>query len=163
FVQEEAVGQARSQLNLREDELAKAEKAMFAAKDQAGLAKARHAVDVGRKAVAAARANMTAVEARIAADLARHARPPRPDSDALARAAAKAQRLAEKYAAEEAVLRAELALADAEQAAEDKKAKPDEKARKALSDAKSKRDQARADLKAKNQAVAKDNTNYPPL
>jgi hypothetical protein len=163
FVREETLAQARSQLKAREDELAKAEKALPAAKDPSALAKARHAVEVGRKALDAARANVAAVEARVAADLARYSQPPRSDAGSLARAAAKAQRLAEKHAAVEALLRAELALADAERAAQEPKARQDGKARKAVADAKARRDQARTDLKAKGQALAKDDSNYPPL
>jgi hypothetical protein len=163
FVRDETLAQARAQLRSREDELAKADKSLAAAKDPATQGKARHAAELGRTAVVAARSNLAAVEARIAADLARFSQPPRSDSDAIARAAAKTQRLAEKHASEEALLRAELALSDADQAIQDPKAKKDEKAPKAAAEARTRRDKARADLKAKGQALAKNDASYSPL
>jgi hypothetical protein len=64
--------------------------------------------------LSAAQAKRPDLEARIAADKAKYAEPPDPAADKLAEAALKAQRQADVLTAEEAVLRAQQQLAEAE-------------------------------------------------
>jgi hypothetical protein len=77
------------------------------------LKKAEAAAALTEKHLAAARANLPALQARISADKAKYAEPPDPAADKLAEAALKAQRQADVRAAEEAVLRAQQQLAEA--------------------------------------------------
>ncbi len=86
------------------------------------LSGAAEAVDLAEKTLAAAKAYLPAVEARIAADRAKFADPPDPNYEQLADAARKAERQAGILKANESVQRAELEL---KQALE--KQPPDEK------------------------------------
>ncbi|MFO0891647.1 MAG: DUF1553 domain-containing protein [Isosphaeraceae bacterium] len=163
FVQEETLAQARSDLRTREDELARSRKAAADAKDGASRSKAAPALQLAEAARTAANQALIALEARIAADRARYASPPAAGAPALAQTAAKAERLADLRRGEEALLRAELALADAESAASDQKSKELAKLRKAAAEAKTKRDQARAELKTRQQALRTAGGSYSPL
>jgi hypothetical protein len=80
------------------------------------LKKAEAAAALSEKHLAAARAKLPDLEARIAADKAKYAEPPDPAADKLAEAALKAQRHADVLTAEEEVLRAQQQLAEAESA-----------------------------------------------
>jgi hypothetical protein len=162
FVQEESLTQARADLKAREHELVKADKALAETKVPAELLRARLDREIAETARIAASRSLIALQVRIAADRARYASPPPADAAALALAAAKAERVADVHRGEEGLLRAELALAEAETAAQDKKAKEPEKLRKAAALAKTKRDQARADLKSRRQAL-RGNAPYSPL
>ena len=86
----------------------------------------------------------------------------RPGPSRLARpAAAKAQRLPTKHAAEEALLRAELALADAEQAAQEPKAKRPRAARPPPTP--SQADQARPTSRRRARRCRRTTRTIPPL
>jgi mono/diheme cytochrome c family protein len=163
FFQDEALARAKADLEARKSELSRAETSLSAAKNPADLNKARGAAELARKSCAAAGANLVSLEARSEADRARFAQPTRADAPALARAAAKVERLAELHRAEEALLRAELALAEVEQvnAAPNKPA--NDKTRKAAAKARTKRDQARIDLKSRRQKLEQEPTSYSPL
>jgi hypothetical protein len=163
FIHEETLAEARAYLKAREGKLAEAEKALAGAGDAVGRAKAARARDLARAARATARQNLVAVEARIAADRARYATPPEASAPALASAAAKAFRAARLRKAEEDVLRAEFALAEAEEAAAARNASRPEKLREAQADARAKRDQARAELKAEQEALRRRDGSYAPL
>jgi hypothetical protein len=163
FVQEETLAQARADLKAREAELARADQTLSSARETGPLSKARNASDLARKALQAARSNLGSLESRIAADRVRYSQPAAAEAAPLARAAAKAERVAAVHRAEEVLLRAELALADAEQVALDPKARGDDKLRKAVADARTKRDQARTELKSRRQALAQQSSNYSPL
>ena len=99
FVREEMLAKAGSDLKAREADLAKTEKDLSTAKDPAALDKARHAVELGRaRPLPRRRRALVAIEASIAADLARYSQPRHGDGGTLARTAAKARaQLAEKH------------------------------------------------------------------
>jgi mono/diheme cytochrome c family protein len=78
------------------------------------LKKAEDAAALAEKHLAAVRAKLPALEARIAADKAKYSEPSDPAVDKLAEAARKAQRQADVLTAEEEVLRAQQQLAEAE-------------------------------------------------
>jgi hypothetical protein len=160
--QDETLERARAELKTREAELAKAEQLPSSTRDPAAD-QAEAARNLARTARTAARQTLIALEARIAADRARYSSPPAPDAADLATLAAKAQRVADLRRSEETLVRAELALAQAETASADKKAKQIEKLRKDAADARTKRDQARAEVKSRQQALRLGNGTYPPL
>jgi mono/diheme cytochrome c family protein len=78
------------------------------------LKKAEAAAALAEKHVAATRARLPALEARIAADKAKYAEPPDPAADKLIEAALRAQRQADVLTAEEEILHAQQQLAEAE-------------------------------------------------
>ena len=97
--------------------------------------------------------------ARIAADAARYASPPEPDADALARKAGAAERRAAVAKADEARLRAQGKLDDAQQ-----KLKPgDEASIQAVLAAEKARDDARKALETAREALAQESPTYSPL
>ena len=97
--------------------------------------------------------------ARIAADSARYASPPEPDADALARKAGAAERRAAVAKADEARLRAQGTLDDAQQ-----KLKPGDQASiKAVLTAEKARDDARKALETARAALAQESPTYSPI
>src|SRR5262249_54711073 len=143
-----------------EEEVARARADVSAKEAAAKASKGASAATLADKDLAASRAALTAVEARVAADNARHARTPRPEADLLARLAAMAERQAQLLSAEGLVDRTE---ADAAKAHEAHKAKPGDATKKAVSDAEAKRDQARKALDRARAALAKADAAYTPL
>jgi hypothetical protein len=118
------------------------------------------AAALAEKTLAAARAIRTTVEAKIAADRARYARPPRPDAELLARLAGLAERRAAFLKADEDRLRAEQSLADARSRAP----ATDRAAQKAVADAEKKQGEARKALETARAALAgEDAPAYSPL
>jgi hypothetical protein len=162
FAQEESLARARAELQLRQDEQKKADKALADATSDA-RGKLRNGQELARKAVATARASLASLESRIAADLARYTQPARADAATLAHSAAKLEQVAGVRQAEEALFRAELALTDAEQAILDLKTKKDDKTQKALTGARAKRTEARTQLKTRQQALSTQTASYSPL
>ena len=103
------------------------------------LGKAEGAAALGEKHLAAARANLPALEARIAADKAKYSEPPDPGAEKLAEAALKAERQANVLKAQEKLLTAQQQLTEAESATRPENNKLAEKkveaARKQVEDA----------------------------
>ena len=126
WIQEEALAQARADLKARESDLARAEKAR-------GAATRCRRGDQGARTIASWQGKpLEAARSGLVVDRPAGSPPIGPGSHtgsrrcrALARAAAKAERVAEVHRAELALLQAELALADAERAAQAPKAKDD--------------------------------------
>jgi hypothetical protein len=162
LIQEESLTRARELVKARHLELARDERALKDASSNP-QGKVRNAVELARKSVAAARAGLASLEGRIAADKARYSQLPRSDASFLARAAAKLEKVADLRQAEESLLRAELALAEAESAIQDPKTKKDGKTQKVAADAKVKRDEARAALRSRQQALSTESVTYSPL
>jgi hypothetical protein len=160
FVEEETVTQARAAVKAREIDYANTEKKQAAATEPGAANKARNDLELAKKSLVAARSQLVSIERRIAADRARYSRPARPDAAELGRIASKAERVAEVHRAEEALLRSELTLAEAQRGALESKVET-AVARKA--EAKAKRDEARALLKKRRQALAQESSTYSPL
>src|SRR5207253_9138765 len=104
---------------------------------QVTLKSAQNAAAVAEKELAWARAEVPAVEARVAADQAKYSTPPDPNAEKLALAAQKAEREANLLKAEADLLRAQLQLAGAQSftGPEKIKAKKVASARKAVQSA----------------------------
>jgi hypothetical protein len=161
--QEQRLTRARAEFEAREGDRSRAEKSLALAKDPAAMNKARVELDLARKGELTASSALFALECRITADRARYSQPPRADAQELAHVAAKAERSAAVYQAEQALLGAELALVTAEQAAAGPNARSSDKARKAAAQARTKRDQARAELKSRRLALHREAKGYSPL
>ena len=156
-VREETLGKAREDIGQAETLLAKAGK--DAALKPQGDAKAVFDVALAEASVATARAQWESLLARIAADAARYASPPEPDADALARKAGAAERRAAVAKADEARLRAQGTLDDAQQ-----KLKPGDRASiKAVLTAEKARDVARKAIETAREALAQVSPNYAPI
>ena len=117
FVRDNMIAQSQRVLAARQGALIHAEHVLADAHDATEADKAQQAVALAKTGLRAAQADCEAVEARIAADIARFAQPPRPDAARLAHAAGRAERKRDLLKAEEAARQAELAyLADAKDA-----------------------------------------------
>jgi mono/diheme cytochrome c family protein len=163
WVQEESLARARSEVKANAADLAKDEKTRRTPGESTAVDKSDSQRELAARKLEAAQAELTSIERRIAADRARYATPPACNAPELARAAAKAERVADVHRAELSLLQAELALADAEAAAQSGKPKDVQSARKTLTDAKTRRDTARADLKSRRQAMFQSSATYSPL
>ncbi len=139
FVRDEILAEARA-------ELAKA------AKGSTGPAEKSHA---------AAQAALTAAEARIAAEIATHSQPARPDAPLLARLAAMAERQAAYLKAEAAFANTEASLTAAREAL---KPMPADAAKKAaVAEAEKQQTATRTTLDAARLALAKSDAAFTPL
>ena len=161
FVQDDARARAASNLQSRKDELSRAEAAVQAAIDPEARAKASNDLALARARLEAARSEQTALEARIAADRARFQEPADPHFESLARTAGKAERQAALLAAEARLLETEILLTEAERASS--QAGGDQQLAAKVSEARTARDQARADLKTRRIKAMKDEPDYTPL
>ncbi len=142
FVQEETIANARKEVETRRAELEKSPKDAIAG-----------------KSLAVAQAELTAAEARVVADNAKHAR--RPDADLLARLAALAERQAQSLHAQKALDGAEAKLAEARKSLT---LKPDDaQAKKAVSDAETREAAARKGLDVARVELARTDAAYTPL
>ena len=122
---------------------------------QAALQKAQTGMTLAEKQLVSARANVPALEARIAADNAKYANPPDPREQVLAEAARKAERHASLLKAELDLFQAQQKLTDALSSVPD-----DDKAEKA----RDKRvDAARKQLEAAQAALGQAASSYTPI
>jgi hypothetical protein len=119
FIREEAIAQATRAVLEKQAAVAVAEKTLADARDEAAAENALYSAAQAKRGLRAAGAELAAVEAAIAADVARYAEPARPDAPALVRAAARLDRTRTLLKAEDALLRAERAYHDARLAAAD--------------------------------------------
>jgi hypothetical protein len=161
FIRDEAIVQAKRSILAQKAALIAAEKTLTDARDDDDAEKAQHAVAQAKKGLKAANADLAAVEAAIAADSARYTGPPRPDTAALVRAAARLDHKRSLLKAEEALLQGETAHHKARLAAlkmpGKARATPDEK------DALSKLEKARQAVRAAHQLMSDNSPNYTPL
>jgi Protein of unknown function (DUF1553)/Protein of unknown function (DUF1549)/Planctomycete cytochrome C len=142
FVRDDMIAQTQRALLARKAALTHAEQVLADARNTPDADKAQHAVALAKTGLKAARADLEAVEARIAADIAKFAQPPRSDTATLTRAAGRLERKRGLLRAEEAVQDAKNALANAKdvkgtanaQATLAKAHKAVQAARKALTD-----------------------------
>jgi hypothetical protein len=109
---------------------------------------------VAMKGVEAAKAELAAVEARLAADAANYLHPPAANAKELSLAAGLAERKAAVVRAEQALMKAAAAVSSAQRAA------TDDKGKKALADAEKARDAAQKAVEAAQKAVETPNENY---
>jgi hypothetical protein len=126
-----------------------------AEREVATLGKPAGALAAAEKGLEAARADLASLEARLAADRARLADPPQPDAAEKARAAGKAERRLALLRAEEQLLRAEVALGEAEAAGQGKG--------QAAAQAKTRRNTARQAVKTARAALDSGKGNYTPI
>ncbi|MDR3620718.1 MAG: DUF1553 domain-containing protein [Paludisphaera borealis] len=162
-VRKTKVDAAQAELKARQDEANKADQTLAAATDPTSAARAKAGVEAARKGVEAAVANLASLTERINADDAAFSEPPAPDATARAQSAAKTERRADLHTAEWNLAKADLALADADTAVVDAKTPGLDERKKAAVAAKTQRDKARLDLKAKEQAVRQEAKAYSPL
>jgi hypothetical protein len=156
-------GEKKPRMPLRQDPLPEAQIALIGRwidqlpeeDPQVALHKAEQTVALAEKQLVWARANLPALQARIAADNAKYQKPPDPRADALAETARKADRQASLWKAEADLLRAQQKLADALHAkAADEK---EERAREKRVDA------AGEELEAAQAALARATSSYTPV
>ena len=114
-----------------------------------------------QQALELAKLERLSIEARVAAEVAKHASPPAADAPALALAAGKAERELAAFKARQAVPPAEQAVTAAQAALTPKP--DDEAAKKAVADAEAKLAAARTASDAATAAAAKDDPTYTPL
>jgi len=161
FVREDAITQSKRELLAKRAELTRAERAFAEARDPIAADQAGKAVALAKRALKAAEAGHDALQARIAADTARYATPPRPDSTVLCRAAARLERRRNLLQAEESALKAEIAVATATTAV--RKAPRDQGAVKLEAEAQTTLAAAREAVDAARKAISEDAANYAPL
>ncbi len=118
FVRALANARAKDAIAALNTALARAERALADARDAAAAERAANAVALAKKSLKAAQAFRAALDAKLAADLARYSSPPRADAAALVRVAARLDRKCALLQAEEALFKAELADFDARSAAQ---------------------------------------------
>jgi hypothetical protein len=156
-LQEHVLAQLRQRARAEIDSCQKAVDKARADSASASSTAAEGAVRLAELRHRSAESAAAALEARIAADLARHATPPDPRADELARAAAKAERQLAVHQAEAAVFQAELALAQqADRSAEAKGKEALARLEKELAAARKKLADAQA-------ALARPEPRYTPL
>ena len=163
FVATDLLAQAKAALTKAEGELRKQEESYAAVEKEladgtvkTGYAKMRQATDqveLARKTLAAAQADLPALEARVAADRAKYAEPPDPRYEDLAATARAAERQAGILKGDEHLLRAQLELAEAVGTPDPKTGKPHEKK---IAEAKKK-------LATATTALAQPATGYTPI
>lgn len=146
---------------IREEALKQARDALVVAKAEVARQKGKPGAPVVEKALAASEAAMTAMEARLAADQAKHQTPPRSDSELLARLAAIAERQA-------AFLKAGVEVARVDEklrvAAEELKSKPnDSKAKKTAADLEKQLVSLRKAYETAQEALSKTDASYTKL
>ena len=117
FIREETIVRARNAVAVQRAALVAGERALAEARDAAAADKAQHIVALAKKNLKAAQADQSALEAKIAADTARYASPPRGDAPKLIHAAARLDRKRGLLQAEAALLKAEIADLEAKNAA----------------------------------------------
>ena len=150
----ETLEAARKNLPKPDAETTSANTALENAVKQAELA-----AEIAARQLAFTQANKASLEARIAADIAKFATPPDPNSAALALAAANAERQAAFHKAQETAALAAQQLFAAQQAL-----KPDdEKTKAAVAETEKKLEAARKALEAAESALASDAPAYSPL
>jgi mono/diheme cytochrome c family protein len=120
------------------------------------LLKSEAAVALAEKELAAARAVLPALEARIVAEQAKYANPPDPNAEALAQAARKAERQAHLLKGEEDLLRAQQQLTEALSSTIPTDEKADQVREKKV-------EAARKDLEAALAALAEAKESYTPI
>jgi hypothetical protein len=154
-VRGQTLAQARADLETRLTERAAAQRSA----KEAAAQNSDKAVALADAAVAWAQANVTAVRAKIVADDARYANPPRPDADRLAREAGRADRIL-------AIAAAELALLDSQRDLEAARAglnAADQGSAMALADAAKKHAAVHARLTRARAEIDNDQPSYTPL
>jgi hypothetical protein len=158
FIREEAIARARQAVAVQRAALLAGERTLTDARDTAAADKAQHTVALAKKNLRAAEADQAAIEAKIEADFARYASPPRSDAPKLIHAAARLDRKRALAQAEVAVLKAEIADLEAKNAA-----KQPGKPKGAPPDTATPLKQAREALAAARKTVIEDAPNYSPL
>ncbi len=152
FVQQETLDKAAADVTKAETALAQAKQVESPKQDAVALAE---------KVLASATADLVAVRARIEADIARFATPPKENASQLRRSAAQAERESACRKAEEESLRAEQSLTNAKSATEI--SPDDKKAADAFAAAEKQLAAARKKLEEAHDALDKPADKYSPL
>ncbi len=158
FVREQAINRSQAAIGAQRAALAAAERALADARDPAAAENAGHTVALAKKSLKAAEADRAALDARIAADVARYSSPPGAGSAALVRVAGRLDRKRALLQAEEALLKAEMAEIEAKAAP-----KQPGKAAKPPLDTATPLKNARAAVVAARKSMNEDPAGYPPL
>jgi Protein of unknown function (DUF1549)/Protein of unknown function (DUF1553)/Planctomycete cytochrome C len=158
FVREQAKTHAEGALRAKHTALAAAERALIDARDQASAEKAGRAVAVAKKGLKAAEAFLVALDAKLAADVARYSSPARADAAALVRVAARLDRKRALLQAEEALLKAEIVDLEARSAVQSPG-----KSKAPQPDTATPLKQAREAVAAAEKSVKEDAAGYPSL
>jgi hypothetical protein len=161
FVRAEAIAHSLRDILTKRAELIRAGRAFAEARDSIAADQAGKALALAKRALRAATAGQDALAARIAADAARYAVPPRADALARARTAARLERRRNLLQSEEAEAKAEIALALATAAV--RKSPRDLGAVKLESDAQTKLAATRKAVEDARRATAESGTDYTPL
>jgi hypothetical protein len=161
FVRDELIALSQREVLIKRAELIRDERLLAEARDQLAADKAVRMVARAKKGFVAAQAGQDALLARIAADDARFATPPRSDAAARARAAARLERKRNVFQAEEAALRSDIALAEAMAGA--RKSPRDRNAVKVEAEARVKLAEARKAVENARKALSENRGDYSPL
>ncbi len=158
FVRALANARAEDAIAAGNTALASAERVLVDARDAAATEKAAHAVALAKKSLKVAQAFRAALDARLAADLARYSSPPRADAAALVRVAARLDRKCALFQAEEALLKAEIADLEGRSAAQ-----PSGKSKSPPADTATSLKKAREAVAAAQKVVREDGADYASL
>ncbi len=158
-IREQAIKRAETAITTQKVALAAAERAFANARDAVVAEKAGQAVALAKKSLKAAEADRAALDARIAADVARYRSPPRANAAALTRVAARLDRKRAVLQAEEALLKAEIADLEARTGAK----QPGEPEKTPTPDTTTPLKNAREAVAAARKLVKEDAASYSPL
>jgi Protein of unknown function (DUF1549)/Protein of unknown function (DUF1553)/Planctomycete cytochrome C len=159
FVRDQAITRTASAIAAQKASLTAAERALADARDPAAAEKAMSAIAVSKKGLKAAEADRAALDASIAADIARYSSPPRADAPALIRIAGRLDRKRALLQADEALLKAEIADLEARNAAK----QPGQPQKTPPPDTATQLKNARAAVAAARKSMNEDAASYPPL
>jgi hypothetical protein len=161
YVQEEFLAEAWREILAKRADVIRSEHELAEARDATSADKAQAAVARAKKGLRAAEAGLAEVQAKVLADAAKYAQPPRPDATVLARVAGRLERKHTQLVLEELLAKAEKAFDDARQNAS--KSPRDPKVKKIETDALAKLVETRKAAEATRKALGDDRPNYTPL
>ena len=156
FVQRAAIAESKREVAAAESALAKAKAALADAEKRDD---AESGIVLAERKAGVARANLVALEARVAADNARYATPPAANAHELSLVAGKTERAANSAAAALGLLEAERAST----LAEAKRKKGDEKTEKTIAEARKAVEAARKVVETARAALETSSPDYSPL